>query len=153
MQLSVVFIVTSHSPATAACTRSGTLLTLLIQYSFKSSPAVVNNGIQKCPSGSHTTPGLARLGQAHPIGHRADKSRRRTRASHPPELPAQLQASSRCIEAKPTGQQVPHCALSSCVWAPAPESNASLDHSEQPWASPTLSAKTLSTGYKPKLNL
>lgn len=46
-QLSVVFTVTSHSPATPACIKSGTLFTLLIQYSFKSSPCCSEQGNTK----------------------------------------------------------------------------------------------------------
>lgn len=46
-QLAVVFTVTSHSPATPACMKSGTLLTVLIQYSFRSSPCCSEQGNTK----------------------------------------------------------------------------------------------------------
>lgn len=94
---------TSHSPATSACTKPGTVLTLLIEHSFKSSPCCSEQGNTEMFQQLTPNPRGGLAGWSSPL--RAQDSCPHT---HLPKVRYCQQAAG--AEAKPTGQQVPHCA-------------------------------------------
>lgn len=90
-QLSVVFTVTSHSPATPACTKSGTLLMVLIQYSCKSSPCCSEQGNTKVFQWLTHNPRASAAGWSSPLRAEGWQEPQEDTDICPPQLPVQLQ--------------------------------------------------------------
>lgn len=158
-QLSVVFTVPSRSPATPACTKSDSLLMLLIQYSFQSSPCCTEQGTQRSVPMAHTHTHRAQ-GQccwAKPTsqGHKADKSSRRTQDSHPPTATCTslgTASKKQGTEAKPRGQQVPHCVEFPCL-SPSPWEPWQLQALWTALSTSNSLSKNVSNRSKPQVEL